>query len=72
MYNKPLITVFSAIAISQIVLFFLKAFNVVSFGWGWVFAPLWIPYACLLLAAVIIALYMFITNKRKEKQQKGG
>ena len=58
--NKPVIVVFLTITIAQFILFALKVTNIMNCSWAWVFAPLWIPYAMLILAGICLAIYLII------------
>ena len=43
-------------SILTLCLLFLRAFDVIQCSWWWVFAPLWLPPAFVLLVLVIIGL----------------
>ena len=48
-------------AILTIIFVFLRAFNVISWSWWWVFAPLWISFgASLLIIIVAFLLYVWL------------
>ena len=51
-----------AIALIQLMMILLKVIRVIDCDWGWVFAPLWIPYLLFILGISIIIIYVFATN----------
>ena len=40
-----------------IVFIVLKLIGVISWSWWWVLAPFWIPFALVILCAIIIAIF---------------
>lgn len=46
-------------AILTIIFVFLRAFNVISWSWWWVFSPLWISFGASLLF-IIIAFLLYV------------
>ena len=51
-----------AITVLQLLLIILKTLNVVDLDWGWVFAPLWIPYLACIFGMSIIIIYVVLAN----------
>ena len=41
--------------------FFAKIFDKIDWSWWWVFSPLWIPFAFLVVIIAIICLIMLIS-----------
>ena len=60
--NKPFIITILSIFIIQAALFVMKAVNFITWGWGWIFAPLWVPYFALIAAGVVLVLYLVVCN----------
>ena len=46
----------------------LKLGNVIDWSWWWVFAPIWVPIALLLLGIGILFIYAVITTPREGKK----
>jgi hypothetical protein len=44
-----------------LVFFFAKIFDKIDWSWWWVFSPLWIPFAFLVVIIAIICLIMLIS-----------
>ena len=70
--DKPTLAVLLFIIVSQLILFALKVFNVIQWGWGWIFAPLWIPYFSLILFGLFIIIYLFTCNVKERIFKKHG
>lgn len=49
----------------------LKLGNVIDWSWWWVFAPLWIPVALVVVFIGIAFLVMIITTPRPKQEKKG-
>lgn len=62
MENKPFVYTFTFLVLLQIVFFFLKMFNKVTWSWLWILSPIWIPYSAVLFIGIIIVLYAHILN----------
>ena len=54
-----------------IVLLVLKLVNVLTWSWVWVFAPLWIPYAFILLLYAGVRILATIDFNKSKKKDKG-
>ena len=59
--NNPAVALFTTIFIAQIAMLILKGLNIVN-NWLWVLAPLWVPYAVLILILIIILLYVLLID----------
>ena len=54
--DKSTVFTLSFIALAQVVTFILKATGVIDWSWLWVLAPLWVPYALVLLGGSMIVV----------------
>lgn len=60
--NKLTIKLVTPVTLIIFILFFLaKVFDKIDWSWWWVFSPLWIPYAFVLLIIIGWILTIFIT-----------
>lgn len=60
--NKLTIKLVTPITLIIFILFFLaKIFDKIDWSWWWVFSPLWIPFALVLLITIGWILAIFIT-----------
>lgn len=48
-----------------IVFIVLKLLNIITWSWIWVLAPLWFPIAFILGIFIIVAIIVFILDKKK-------
>ena len=53
-----------------IVFIILKLCGVIDWSWWWVTAPLWIPFAILVILITVIFIIGKISDKRREKLWK--
>lgn len=61
--NKLTIKLVTPITLIIFILFFLaKIFDKIDWSWWWVFSPLWIPFAFVLLIIIGWILAIFITT----------
>lgn len=68
--NKPAVITILLITVSQFILFLLKVTRVINWSWVWVLAPLWIPYAIVLVFGVVLILYLLICNIKERNFRK--
>ena len=61
--NKLTIKLVTPITLIIFILFFLaKIFDKIDWSWWWVFSPLWVPFAFVLLIIIGWILAIFITT----------
>lgn len=70
--NKSFIFTFFAITILQTALLLLKLFKVIDWSWGWILAPLWIPYALFIIGITIIMGHVIIIDIKERKSSDNG
>ena len=58
--NKHAVVILTAALAIQLILFVLKIFRIVDWNWLWILAPLWLPYAGILLLIVLLILFDII------------
>lgn len=63
--DKTIIAFLGTTILTQFVFFFLKITNVIDWNWGWVLAPLWIPYAIFIGGGLLVALYILLCNAKE-------
>ena len=68
--NKSGLIIILLIAVSQFALFVLKATNIINWGWEWILAPLWIPYALFIMFGIFMAIFLFICNVKERNFRK--
>lgn len=60
--NKLTIKLVTPVTLIIFILFFLaKIFDKIDWSWWWVFSPLWVPFALVLLIIIGWILAIFIT-----------
>lgn len=56
----------------QVALIVLKLLNVIDWNWGWVLAPLWIPWLIIVASIIIVLIVIYvqemIDNRKKHKK----
>lgn len=65
--NKPIVVGFLTIVFAELLFIIFKNFEVIDWGWTWIFAPVWIPYV---LFMIIFAIYCIVANA-KERNKHG-
>ena len=63
--DKTIIAFLGTTILTQFVFFFLKITNVIDWNWGWILAPLWIPYSILIGGGLLVALYILLCNVKE-------
>lgn len=60
--NKLTIKLITPVTLIIFILFFLaKIFDKIDWSWWWIFSPLWVPFALVLLIIIGCILAIFIT-----------
>lgn len=68
--NKSAVIAILLVVVSQITLFILKLTNVIDWDWGWILAPLWVPYACFIVLGIFLAIFLLICNVKERNFKK--
>lgn len=63
--NKPVVIGFITIVFTELLFIIFKNFEVIDWGWAWIFAPVWIPYV---LFMIILAIYCIVANNKERKK----
>lgn len=69
--NKPVVAVFATIGAAQLLFLVLKGIKLIDWSWGWIFAPLWVPYLLCLFILSLFAIYLIVANAKERKQNRG-
>lgn len=52
----------------QVVFIALKLLHVIDWSWGWVLAPLWMPWAIMFVVIIVTMVVIFIRETIKERK----
>ena len=70
--NKSEIVVPAIICILQLILFVFKSTNIINWNWGWVLAPLWIPFVLFMVCSFILFIYLIVSDIKERIFVKHG
>ena len=51
-----------------IVFIVLKLTGYIAWSWLWVLSPIWIPFALILVVAIIAAIFYFVFERKKHRR----
>lgn len=51
------------LVILELIIIFLRFFDVISWAWIWVLAPIWVPFAIVSVIAIIYGMWSAFTEK---------